>query len=147
MITIRKRMAEDNAQLAEIWQRSVRASHHFLNEEHIAQLYPLVLNRYLPAVDVWVAEDTLGQLCGFIGLGGNQVEMLFIDTEQRGKGIGTALLAQVEAMHNELLVDVNEQNPQALGFYQHYGFMLIGRSELDRQGNPFPLLHMKLATR
>jgi hypothetical protein len=29
MITIRARAAEDNAQLADIWLRSVRATHHF----------------------------------------------------------------------------------------------------------------------
>lgn len=147
MITIRTRMAEDNAQLAAIWQRSVRATHHFLSEEDITRLYPLVLNDYLPAVSVWVAEDQAGQPCGFIGLDGNKVEMLFIDAECRGSGVGKALLTQAEAMYPELLVDVNEQNPQALGFYQHYGFILTGRSELDGQGTPFPLLHMKLAAR
>jgi putative acetyltransferase len=92
MFTIRARAAEDNAQLVEIWQRSVRATHHFLTEEDIAKLYPLVLNDYLPAVNVWVAVDGTGQPCGFIGLSGNKVEMLFIDQGQRGKGVGKALL-------------------------------------------------------
>jgi putative acetyltransferase len=147
MITIRARAAQDNAQLAEIWQRSVRATHHFLTEENIAQLYPLVLNDYLPAVDVWVAEDRPGHPCGFIGLSGNKVEMLFIDAEQRGKGVGRALLAHAETLYDELQLDVNEQNPQASDFYRHYGFEITGRSALDGQGNPFPLLHMKLDKR
>ncbi|TQI79608.1 putative acetyltransferase [Serratia fonticola] len=147
MITIRARAAEDNAQLAAIWLRSVRATHHFLSEEDITRLYPQVLNDYLPSVNVWVAEDQAGQLCGFIGLDGNKVEMLFIDAERRGEGIGKALLAQAEAMYSELLLDVNEQNPQALAFYQRYGFSQTGRSELDGQGKPFPLLHMKLSAR
>lgn len=42
---------------------------------------------------------------------------------------------------------MNEQNPQASGFYRHYGFVITGRSPLDGQGNPFPLLHMKLDKR
>ncbi|WP_454877714.1 acetyltransferase [Serratia inhibens] len=147
MIILRARAAEDNAQLAEIWQRSVRATHHFLTEDNIAQLFPLVLNHYLPAVDVWVAEDRPGHPCGFIGLSGNKVEMLFIDAEQRGKGVGKALLAHAETLHDELLLDVNEQNPRASGFYRHYGFEITGRSALDGQGNPFPLLHMKLDKR
>ncbi|OAT53609.1 histone acetyltransferase [Providencia heimbachae ATCC 35613] len=41
-------------------------------------------------------------------------------------------------------IDVNEQNPQAVGFYQHMGFSQYRRSELDGQGNPFPVLHMRL---
>jgi putative acetyltransferase len=42
-------------------------------------------------------------------------------------------------------VDVNEQNEQALGFYRHLGFEVVGRSPLDGQGKPYPLLHMTLA--
>ena len=35
---------------------------------------------------------------------------------------------------------VNEQNPQAHGFYEHMGFK---RTELDEQGQPYPLLYMR----
>lgn len=41
-------------------------------------------------------------------------------------------------------VDVNEQNPQAIGFYEHIGVKVTGRSPLDGQRKPFPLLHMTL---
>jgi putative acetyltransferase len=41
-------------------------------------------------------------------------------------------------------VDVNEQNPAAVGFYQHFGFKVVGRSPLDGTGKPFPILHMAL---
>ena len=108
-------------------------AHHspFLTEDNIAQLFPLVLNDYLPAVNVWVAEERPGHPCGFIGLNGNKVEMLFIDADQRGKGVGKALLTHAETLHDELQLDVNEQNPQASGFYRHYGFVITGRSPLD----------------
>ena len=43
-------------------------------------------------------------------------------------------------------VDVNEQNEPALGFYRHLGFAVVGRSALDGQGRPYPLLHMSIAT-
>lgn len=39
---------------------------------------------------------------------------------------------------------VNEQNPQAKGFYEHMGFRVYKRSEMDEQGGPYPLLYMKL---
>ena len=42
-------------------------------------------------------------------------------------------------------MDVNEQNPQGVAFYRHMGFEQVGRSALDGQVNPFPLLHMKLS--
>lgn len=40
-------------------------------------------------------------------------------------------------------VDVNEQNPQAIGFYEHIGFEVFERTEFDEQDNPFPILKMK----
>ena len=41
-------------------------------------------------------------------------------------------------------LDVNEQNPQALGFYLHEGFEVVGRSQTDGLGQPYPLLHLRL---
>ena len=38
---------------------------------------------------------------------------------------------------------VNEQNPQAVGFYEHLGFQTYKRTECDEEGNPYPLLYMK----
>ncbi len=40
-------------------------------------------------------------------------------------------------------VDVNEQNTQALDFYLRRGFHVVGRSPLDGQGRPYPLLHLR----
>ena len=41
-------------------------------------------------------------------------------------------------------VDVNEQNPQAVGFYLRMGFAVVGRSETDDADRPFPILHLRL---
>ncbi|MFU2077134.1 GNAT family N-acetyltransferase [Avibacterium endocarditidis] len=69
--------------------------------------------------------------------------MLFIAPEQRDKGIGKALLQHgIEALGVNRLT-VNEQNPQAVGFYQHMGFQTVERHELDEQGNPYPILVME----
>ena len=40
-------------------------------------------------------------------------------------------------------LDVNEQNPEAIAFYTRRGFEVIGRSETDDAGRPYPLLHMR----
>ncbi|AVJ16791.1 acetyltransferase [Serratia sp. MYb239] len=145
MITIRERIPADNPQLVAIWQRSVRATHHFIGEKQMAEFKPLV-EHYLPLLGVWVAESA-GRPNGFIALDDNKVEMLFIDAGQRGQGVGSALLNHAQARHDGLVLDVNEQNPQAVGFYQRYGFVVTGRSPLDGQGNPYPLLHMALSPR
>ena len=41
-------------------------------------------------------------------------------------------------------VDVNEQNPRALEFYEANGFHVVGRDEFDADGRPFPILHLSL---
>ncbi|OYU03873.1 MAG: GNAT family N-acetyltransferase [Pseudomonas sp. PGPPP1] len=146
-MTIRPRVAADDPVLGALWERSVRATHAFLPEDDIQRLLPLVRDTYLPmpALEVWVYEDQNG-IAGYIATGASNVEMLFIDPDRRGQGIGRQLLDHVRARHDTLTVDVNEQNPQAVGFYLHYGFIQVARSPLDGEGKPFPLLHMALPT-
>ena len=131
--------------LVAVWESSVRATHRFLQESDIAALRPLLLNAYLPNLRVVIAGDDVGIIHGFLGVDKNRIEMLFVDDASRGKGIGKMLLQYAIAEFNVNEVDVNEQNPQGVAFYCHMGFEQVGRSELDGQGNPFPLLHMKLS--
>ena len=141
---IRQAIAADYPMLIDIWLRAVRATHHFLQASDIDALLPQLRDVYLPAVELWVAVDPDDKPLGFIGLNENHVEMLFIDPDRRGQGIGRALLDFCRDTRDTLSVDVNEQNPQAVGFYRHYGFVQTGRSPLDGEGRPFPLLHMAL---
>lgn len=141
---IRQATNADHPLLLGLWQRSVRATHHFLQPSDIDALLPQLRDVYLPAVELWVAVDEQDRPLGFIGLNENHVEMLFIEPDLRGQGIGRALLDHARRSRADLSVDVNEQNPQAVGFYQHYGFVLTGRSPLDGEGRPFPLLHLSL---
>ncbi|MCP3703419.1 MAG: GNAT family N-acetyltransferase, partial [Alteromonas sp.] len=79
---------------------------------------------------------------GFIGVADNNIEMLFVHPEHFGAGIGKAMVHYAQTHLAAAKVDVNEQNPNAIGFYEKMGFTRTGRSALDGQGNPFPLIHM-----
>ena len=68
--------------------------------------------------------------------------MLFVGAQFRGKGIGNELINYAINALNVLYADVNEQNEQAIGFYNKYGFKLLNRSEKDAYGNSFPILHL-----
>lgn len=72
----------------------------------------------------------------------SHLEALFVDASARGLGVGKRLISHALALHPDLSVDVNEQNQQAIEFYQHMGFQVTGRSEQDNQGRPYPLLHL-----
>ena len=131
-------------EVVDVWEASVRATHHFLKEEDIEYFKPLILNHYLDAVELRCVRNDDKNIVGFLGVADQNLEMLFIHPEYRGKRIGKVLLDYSVENLRVTKVDVNEQNEQAVGFYQYYGFETIGRSELDASGKPYPILHMKL---
>ena len=90
-----------------------------------------------------VAERAQGQPVAFMGIEGPRLEMLFLSPAERGAGLGRQLL-EYGILHYDLQeLTVNEQNPQAVGFYQHMGFETYRRTDCDEQGGPYPLLYMK----
>ncbi len=131
------------AQLTEVWERSVRATHAFLTEDGIAEIKPLV-PRAIRGVEALVVTTEGGVPVGFMGAEAGRLEMLFLDPAARGRGLGRHLLAHgIEHLRITELT-VNEQNPEAVGFYEHMGFAAYRRTELDEEGRPYPLLYMRL---
>lgn len=130
-------------EVVNVWEASVRATHHFLKEEDIEYFKPLILNTYLDAVELRCIKID-NKIIGFLGVADNSLEMLFIHPNYRGKSIGKTLLEYSIKILNITKVDVNEQNEQAVSFYKYFGFKTIKRSELDSSGKPYPTLHMEL---
>ncbi|HEX6541717.1 MAG TPA: acetyltransferase [Ktedonobacterales bacterium] len=139
--------AEDLPRVIEVWEASVRATHHFLTEADIQFFKPLV-GEELPHLEVLAGvRDIEGHIVGFIGVEGVKVEALFVHPAWRGQGIGRRLLTYAIETLGASEVDVNEQNEQAVGFYRRMGFEVAGRSAEDGMGLPFPLLHMRMRAR
>jgi putative acetyltransferase len=131
--------------LLAIWESSVRSTHHFLGERDIENIKQLIIDKEIfNLVSLTCARNETNEILGFLGVFENKIEMLFIDSKFFGQGIGKKLLLHAIENLNANKVDVNEQNEQAVKFYEHFGFKTISRSELDGQGNPFPILHMQL---
>ncbi|WP_412467631.1 GNAT family N-acetyltransferase [Pedobacter sp. KLB.chiD] len=134
---------KDYEKLIEVWEGSVRATHHFLSEQDIVGYRWLILYEYFDQVKLYNIKVE-GEIMGFIGINGKSIQMLFIHPDARGKGLGKRLIDFAKQEHDVNIVDVNEQNKQAVGFYQKLGFVTIERSEVDGAGKPFPVLSMEL---
>jgi putative acetyltransferase len=134
----------DYPEIITLWEASVRATHDFLTEEWISRHKPLILHQYLDMVELRCVKDHDGNISGFVGTADGNIEMLFVHPESFGKKVGTALLRYAVELLQATKVDVNEQNPGACRFCEKAGFEVTGRSALDGQGNPYPLLHMTL---
>ena len=139
---IRKSRETDLRRLYEIWTEAVKATHHFLDNDAFSEIADLVKDKYLPSrvFDVYVNEDDIA--LGFMGATGNEVESLFIHPDHFGKGIGRTFINMMKEAHADVTLEVNEQNPQAVGFYKACGFDVIRRDPTDDHGRPFPILHM-----
>ena len=89
-----------------------------------------------------IAEQN-GCPTAFMGVENGRLEMLFAAAEHRGKGYGKALLRYGMKRYGVKSLTVNEQNPQAVGFYAHMGFRTVRRSETDEQRGPYPIRYME----
>lgn len=130
------------ADLVSLWRASVEATHTFLSPVEINAIEAYVPDAIRAVPCLMVAVEDGGRPVAFAGVDGEMLEMLFVSPEMRGAGIGSRLLGHALS-RGVRFVDVNEQNPQARGFYEHKGFKVVGRSELDGQGAPYPNLLME----
>jgi putative acetyltransferase len=141
-IHIRKIRPEEGDLAVAIWRASVEATHDFLLPGDLEKLDAKVRD-FLPHVPLWVATDEHDRPIGFMGLSEAHMDSLFIDPAWRGAGVGRALVEHALTFHSALATEVNEQNEQAVGFYQRMGFIPTGRSPTDEQGFAYPLIHLR----
>ncbi|MCI2242162.1 GNAT family N-acetyltransferase [Adlercreutzia faecimuris] len=132
-------------ELLALWRASVEATHDFLTPVEVDRIAGYVPDALRGVEALAVARDDQGGALGFAGVDGDGLEMLFVAPAARGTGVGTALLRHAVGTLGARRLDVNEQNPAARGFYEHRGFRIAGRSPVDGQGDPYPLLHLELA--
>ncbi|MDO5773564.1 MAG: GNAT family N-acetyltransferase [Spirochaetales bacterium] len=139
------------ANLVELWEKSVRATHTFLSESEILKIKEYVPDAICNVESLLVLfdksedfEKSVSVPIGFIGIENKKIEMLFLSPDARGKRFGKMLVQHGIEKFSATKVTVNEQNPKAKGFYEHLGFKTYKTSETDEQGNPYPIAWMKL---
>lgn len=144
MLTIRPSTLADGPRILDVWRSSVDATHNFLSASDRRDIEREVA-AFLPHAPLFVAVDRDDRAMGFMLLENCHLQALFVHAAHRGSGVGRALVEHALCLCPGLSADVNEQNGQAIGFYERMGFKRVGRSETDDQGRPYPLLRLRRA--
>ena len=142
-VEIKDRKQTVITELLRIWESSVKETHLFLSEKEIESIKQYVPQALCVVPHLIVAENESGAPVAFAGINGLKLEMLFVSATNRGQGIGKRLLQYAVDTYSVNELTVNEQNPLAIGFYEHMNFTIYKRTENDEQGNPYPILFMK----
>ena len=135
---VKNRTPELTERLLGVWEDSVRATHRFLSDSEIGAIKAYVPQALNGVAHLLTAEDEAGRPVAFMGIENGVLEMLFIAPAERGKGLGARLLRHGIENYAVERLTVNEQNPQARGFYEHMGFRVYKRIDHDEQGTPIP---------
>ncbi len=133
--------------ILDVWEDSVKATHTFLSSKEIENIKKYVPEAISSVSHLIIIENENSVPIAFMGIEDRKLEMLFIKNSERGKGLGKKLLNYGIENYKVNELAVNEQNPNAKGFYEHMGFKTYKRTDLDEQGNPYPILYMKLETK
>lgn len=144
IVEVNKRTESLINELLEVWEDSVKATHTFLSNKEIENIKEYVPQALKNVAHLVIMENENHKTIAFMGIENNKLEMLFIKNSERGKGLGKQLLTYGIENYNVNELAVNEQNLVAKGFYEHMGFRVYQRNELDDQGNSYPVLYMKL---
>lgn len=139
---IRNSTTSDGQRVLEIWRDAVDATHDFLTQKDRMEIEEEVIT-FLPNAPLVLVVNEFDRALGFMMINDGHMDALFIDPVYRGRGIGRMLVNEALKTYPNLTTDVNEQNAQAVGFYEHMGFQKTGRSEKDGQGRNYPLIHLK----
>ena len=131
-------------QLLEIWEDSVTATHTFLSKSEMNTIKKYVPSTLKRVSSLIVAESDDNFPIAFMGIEETKVEMLFVKSVERGKGVRSLLLNYGINNYHVSEVTVNKQNPLAQTFYEHMGSKSYKRTELDEQENAYPLIYMRL---
>ena len=140
---IEKYTDKDREQILNVWEKSVLATHDFLNPIDFEEIKKILQTFNFNEIEVYCLKQN-DEVAGFISVAEQKIEMLFLAPKYIGKGLGKKLTDFAFSTLKADKVDVNEQNTNTVKFYEKIGFKTYERTEKDDQGMKYPLLRMRL---
>lgn len=103
-----------------IWLKSNKEAHPFVSAKYWEDNVDVV-REMLPKSEIYVYE-TDKNIAGFVGLMGDYIAGIFVNSADRGKGIGKSLLDKIKNENDRLELSVYQKNEGAYSFYLREGF-------------------------
>lgn len=120
---VRKFEERDLEAVMELWLAGNLQAHSFIPEQYWKDVEEFVRS-LLPGAALYVYEGETDCPDGFIGLNGDYIEGIFVRSEKRSGGIGTALLDFAKKGHSALALRVYQKNERVVDFYLKNGFRI-----------------------
>ena len=129
--------------LISLWYENVINTHTFLTKEQIDNI-KLYVDQAILSVNNFIVSIKDNKILGFIGINDNVIEMLFVNINKRGQGIGKQLILEAINKYQVNEVSCNEDNVDSIKFYEYMGFRITDRKPIDDHGDPYPILTLRL---
>lgn len=134
---IREFKGNDLNSIMRLWLETNIAAHSFIDENYWKSNYDNV-KQMMPEATIFVYEEN-NYIQGFIGLSGNYIAGIFVETNCQSKGVGKALLNHIKARNAELLLQVYKKNNRAVRFYLREEFVIVNE-QIDKNTNETELV-------
>jgi GNAT superfamily N-acetyltransferase len=134
---IRRATVDDAGAIADIYLASFKATYDFPLAHSDDEVRAWVREVLIPGHEVWLALDGDGAL-GFLALGSDTIEQLYVAPDRTGSGIGSRLVALAQSRRGHgLSLWTFQVNVGARRFYERHGFtaaeMTDGSANEERQ--------------
>jgi ribosomal protein S18 acetylase RimI-like enzyme len=134
---IRERRPDDVDAIAELYERSF-ATLRFLPTLHTLEEHRAWFGQVLDQREAWVWEKD-GVVLGFIVLGDETVDYLYVEPEMTGQGIGSALLDHAKDRRPAgFSLWTFQQNEGARRFYERHGLQVVQLTSGERNEEKTP---------
>lgn len=112
---------EEVPELLDVWRSSVEGRRDFLSVSDLNSVASTLETVYAQRCTVYVAQRGTN-IVGFMAMGEERVELLWVHHEHRHGGVGSALAAFAYSKRTDVEMVVSAQNAAGIDFFRSCGF-------------------------
>ena len=138
-VLLRPAASSDADDVAEISLASFKATYAFPLSHTDDEVRAWIRDELLPGTETWLAIDPDGTTVGFMSLGVDVVDQLYLRPDRTGRGIGTRFIGLAKSLRpGGLELYTFQVNTGARRFYERHGFRVVDLDDGARneEGQP-----------